>query len=92
LIALLKEVGTLLQITYQGEAINLQHQSNDVSISAETGMNFLVPSKVLEDAKGFNATNAGIERLDECNSIGKVLNEAFEQKKLRYFNSAYVCD
>ncbi len=43
-----------------------------------TGLDF-TQFKTLEEAKAA-AQKVGIERLDECQSIGKLLNEVFEQK------------
>lgn len=82
IVSVAQEVLGTLQITYQGEAINLTPPWRRVTmyqlVQEQTGIDFSA-CQSLEDAKAA-ATNAGIERLEECNSIGKVLNEAFEQK------------
>jgi lysyl-tRNA synthetase class 2 len=82
IVSVAQEVLGTLQITYQGEAINLTPPWRRVTmyelVQEQTGIDFSAYQS-LEDAKAA-ATNAGIERLEECNSIGKVLNEAFEQK------------
>lgn len=82
IVSVAQEVLGTLQITYQGEAINLTPPWRRVTmyqlVQEKTGIDFSA-CQSLEDAKTA-AANAGIERLDECNSIGKVLNEAFEQK------------
>ncbi|MBW4637217.1 MAG: lysine--tRNA ligase [Gloeocapsa sp. UFS-A4-WI-NPMV-4B04] len=82
IVSVAQEVLGTLQLTYQGEAINLTPPWRRVTmyelVQEQTGIDFSA-CQSLEDAKAA-ATNAGIERLDECNSIGKVLNEVFEQK------------
>jgi len=75
-----QEVLGTLKITYQGEAIDLTPPWRRVTmhelVQEKTGLDFNFPT--LEDAKAA-AKKAGIEGVDECDAIGKVLNEAFEQ-------------
>lgn len=82
IVSVAQEVLGTLQISYQGEAINLTPPWRRVTmyelVQEQTGIDFS-SFQSLNDAKA-TATNAGIERLEECDSIGKVLNEAFEQK------------
>jgi len=77
-----QEVLGTLQITYQGEAINLTPPWRRVTmhdlVQEQTGLDF-TQFKTLEDAKTA-AQNAGIEGLEDCQSLGKLLNECFEQK------------
>jgi lysyl-tRNA synthetase class 2 len=74
-------LGTL-QITYQGEAIDLTPPWRRVTmhelVQEKTGLDF-TQFKTLEEAKTA-ARQVGIEGVDECQSIGKLLNECFEQK------------
>jgi lysyl-tRNA synthetase class 2 len=77
-----KEVVGTLQITYQGEAIDLTPPWRRVTmhelVQEQTGLDFN-QFKTLEDAKTA-AQKAGIQGVEECQSIGKLLNECFEQK------------
>ncbi|MDX2100853.1 MAG: lysine--tRNA ligase [Leptolyngbyaceae cyanobacterium bins.59] len=74
-------LGTL-KITYQREEIDLTPPWRRVTmhelVKEKTGVDFTQFTDLAE-AKAA-ATQAGIHGLDECASIGKVLNEAFEQK------------
>jgi lysyl-tRNA synthetase class 2 len=74
-------LGTL-QITYQGEAIDLTPPWRRITmhelVQEKTGLDF-TQFKTLEEAKTA-ARQVGIEGVDECQSIGKLLNECFEQK------------
>jgi lysyl-tRNA synthetase class 2 len=74
-------LGTL-QITYQGQAIDLTPPWRKVTmhelVQEQTGLDFN-QFKTLEEAKT-SAQAAGLVNLDHCSSIGHVLNEAFEQK------------
>ncbi|NEP56054.1 MAG: lysine--tRNA ligase [Symploca sp. SIO2G7] len=74
-------LGTL-QITYQGEAIDLTPPWRKVTmhqlVKEQTGLDFQ-QFKSLEAAKG-EARKIGVEGLEECQSLGKLLNETFEQK------------
>jgi lysyl-tRNA synthetase, class II len=74
-------LGTL-QITYQGEAIDLTPPWRRVTmhelVQEQTGLDF-TEFKTLEEAKTA-AKKVGIHGVDECQSIGKLLNECFEQK------------
>jgi len=76
-----KEVLGTLQITYQSEVIDLTPPWRRVTmyelVQEKTGLDFSCFQN-LESAKAA-ARQAGIERVEECDSIGKVLNEAFEQ-------------
>jgi len=77
-----QEVLGTLQITYQGEAIDLTPPWRRVTmhelVQEKTGLDF-TQFKTLEEAKTA-ARQVGIEGVDECQSIGKLLNECFEQK------------
>jgi len=77
-----QEVLGTLQITYQGEAIDLTPPWRRVTmhdlVQEQTGLD-LTQFKTLEDAKTA-AQNVGIEGLEDCQSLGKLLNECFEQK------------
>ncbi len=74
-------LGTL-KIEYQGEPIDLTPPWRRVTmhdfVKELTGLDF-TQFKTLEEAKSA-AAKAGIADPDKCDSIGKVLNEAFEQK------------
>lgn len=77
-----QEVLGTLEITYQGEAISLKTPWRRAT------MHDLVKEYTELDFSQFNdvqaaknaARSAGIEDLDKCESIGHILNEAFEQK------------
>ncbi|PPS40631.1 lysine--tRNA ligase [Chroococcidiopsis sp. TS-821] len=89
-----QEVLGTLQITYQGEAIDLTPPWRRVTmhdlVKEVTGIDFATFS-TLEEAKTA-ATSAGID-VKECDSIGKVLNEAFEQKvESQLVQPTYVLD
>jgi lysyl-tRNA synthetase class 2 len=77
-----QEVLGTLQITYQGEAIDLTPPWRRVTmhdlVQEQTSLDF-TQFKTLEDAKTA-AQNVGIEGLEDCQSLGKLLNECFEQK------------
>lgn len=74
-------LGTL-QITYQGEAIDLTPPWRRVTmhelVQEKTGLDFN-QFQTLEEAKTA-AKNVGIQGVQDCQSIGKLLNECFEQK------------
>ena len=76
-----QEVLGTLQIIYQGEAIDLTPPWRRVTmhqlVQEKTGLDFS-SFQTLESAKAA-AREAGIEGVEECDSIGKLLNEAFEQ-------------
>ncbi len=76
-----QEVLGTLQITYQGEAVDLTPPWRRVTmhdlVQEKTGLDFN-SFQSLEEAKAA-ARQAGIEGVEECNSIGKALNEVFEQ-------------
>ncbi|OKH22887.1 lysine--tRNA ligase [Chroogloeocystis siderophila] len=89
-----QEVLGTLQITYQGEEIDLTPPWRRVTmhdlVKEVTGIDFAVFS-TLEEAKTA-AASAGID-VEECDSIGKVLNEAFEQKaESQLIQPTYVLD
>jgi lysyl-tRNA synthetase, class II len=77
-----KDVLGTLEITYQGEAINLTPPWRRVTmnelVQEKTGVDFS-QFKTVEEAKAA-AKAAGIEGIEDCESIGHILNEAFEQK------------
>ncbi len=76
-----QEVLGTLQITYQGTAIDLTPPWRRVTmheaVQEKTGIDFS-QFTTLEDAKAA-AVKAGMTNLDDVTSIGKLLNEAFEQ-------------
>ncbi|MBD2610573.1 MAG: lysine--tRNA ligase [Nostoc sp. ZfuVER08] len=77
-----QEVLGTLQITYQGESIDLTPPWRRVTmhdlVKEFTGLDFQ-SFQTLEEAKTASK-NAGLEAIDDVQSIGKLLNEAFEQK------------
>lgn len=76
-----QEVLGTLEINYQGQTIDLTPPWRRVTmhelVQEKTGLDFNC-FQTLESAKTA-AREAGIEGVEECNSIGKVLNQAFEQ-------------
>ncbi|WP_193197829.1 lysine--tRNA ligase [Nostoc sp. MG11] len=77
-----QEVLGTLQITYQGEPIDLTPPWRRVTmhdlVKEITGLDFN-SFQTLEEAK-VASKNAGLEAIEDVQSIGKLLNEAFEQK------------
>ncbi|MEA5571453.1 lysine--tRNA ligase [Calothrix sp. UHCC 0171] len=77
-----KDVIGELQITYQGEEVNLTPPWRRVTmhdlVKESTGLDFATFSTV-EEAK-VACKNADIPGVDECNSLGKLLVLAFEEK------------
>ncbi len=77
-----QEVLGTLQITYQGTAIDLTPPWRRVTmhelVQEQTGVD-LSQFISLEEAKQA-ASTAGVQGLADCSSIGRVLQEAFEQK------------
>lgn len=77
-----QEVLGTLKISYQGDLIDLTPPWRRVTmhelVQEKTGVDFS-QFPTLAAAKTA-ATEAGIHELDKCESIGKILNEAFEQK------------
>ncbi len=76
-----QEILGTLQISYQGQAIDLtppwrRITMND-AVKEQTGVDFSQFSS-LEEAKSA-AKAVGIKAIDDCDSIGRLLNEAFEQ-------------
>lgn len=71
-----------LEIEYQGDRINLntpwQRITMHEAVQSATGVDFTTLTS-LDEAKSA-ATAAGIQGVAELTSIGKILNEAFEQK------------
>ena len=74
-------LGTL-QITYQGQTIDLTKPWPRITmhqlVQEKTGLDF-TQFHTLEDAKAA-ARKIGIEGVEDCQSLGKLLNECFEQK------------
>ncbi|MDV2992603.1 MAG: Lysine--tRNA ligase [Chroococcidiopsis sp. SAG 2025] len=90
-----QEVLGTLQITYQGEAIDLTPPWRRVTMHAlvqeKTGLDFNAFSS-LDEAKAA-AKQAGIQAVEECTSIGKLLNETFEQScEATLIQPTYVID
>ncbi|BAY44786.1 lysyl-tRNA synthetase [Scytonema sp. HK-05] len=77
-----QEVLGTLQITYQGTPVDLTPPWRRVTmhdlVKEHTGLDFN-SFQTLEEAKAASK-NAGLEGVEDCSSIGKLLNEAFEQK------------
>ncbi|RAM49735.1 MAG: lysine--tRNA ligase [Hapalosiphonaceae cyanobacterium JJU2] len=77
-----QEIFSTLQITYQGQAVDLTPPWRRVTmhdlVQEYTGLDFR-SFQSLEAAKTVSK-NAGLEKIEDCPSIGKLLNEAFEQK------------
>jgi lysyl-tRNA synthetase class 2 len=77
-----QEVIGTLQITYQGETIDLTPPWRRVTmhelVLQETGLDFTQFNDI-EQAKAA-AQKVGIQGLDEVRSLGNLLNECFEQK------------
>ncbi|HEY9752421.1 MAG TPA: lysine--tRNA ligase [Coleofasciculaceae cyanobacterium] len=77
-----KEVLGTLHISYQGELIDLTPPWRRVTmhdlVLEKTGLDFAA-FQTLEEAKA-SVKDAGLEEVDACPSIGKLLNEAFEQR------------
>jgi lysyl-tRNA synthetase, class II len=77
-----QEVLGTLQITYQGTAIDLTRPWKRITmhdaVQEATGIDFATFTDL--DAAKAAAKAAGLHGIDDCPSIGKLLNEAFEQK------------
>ncbi|MDM9384353.1 lysine--tRNA ligase [Chlorogloeopsis sp. ULAP01] len=77
-----KEVLGTLQISYQGQIIDLTPPWRRITmhelVKEYTGLDFN-SFQTLAEAKAAGK-NAGLENTEDCPSIGKLLNEAFEQK------------
>lgn len=77
-----QEVLGTTQITYQGQAIELTAPWKRITmhdaVKEATGVDFAAFTDL--DAAKQAARAAGIHDIDDCPSIGKLLNEAFEQK------------
>jgi lysyl-tRNA synthetase, class II len=71
-----------LHVTYQDQAIDLTPPYRRVTmgdlVKEQTGLDFNQP-QTLEAAKSA-AKAAGLVDVDQCDSLGRLLNEAFEQK------------
>jgi lysyl-tRNA synthetase, class II len=90
-----QEVLGTLQITYQGETIDLTPPWRRVTmhdlVKEFTGLDFNSFSS-LEEAKTASK-NAGIPGIDEAQSIGKLLNLAFEEKvEVNLIQPTFVID
>jgi lysyl-tRNA synthetase, class II len=76
-----QEVLGTLQVTYQGEAIDLQapwkRMTMHDAVKAAIGVDFATFTDLASAQAAARA--AGIVNIDDCASIGKLLNEAFEQ-------------
>jgi len=74
-------LGTL-QITYQGEPIDLTPPWRKVTmhelVKEQTGLDFHQFENL--DAAKTEVRKVGVENLEQCQSLGKLLNETFEQK------------
>jgi lysyl-tRNA synthetase, class II len=77
-----QEVLGTLQITYQGTDIDLTRPWKRITmhdaVQEATGIDFATFTDL--DAAKAAAKAAGLHGIDDCPSIGKLLNEAFEQK------------
>ncbi|KAB8332616.1 lysine--tRNA ligase [Scytonema tolypothrichoides VB-61278] len=77
-----QEVLGTLQITYQGTPVDLtppwRRATMHDLVKEYTGLDFN-SFQSLEEAK-VASKNVGLENIEDCPSIGKLLNEAFEQK------------
>jgi lysyl-tRNA synthetase, class II len=71
-----------LEVEYQGQPINLQAPWKRITmhdaVKEATGLDFASFSDLASAKQAAKA--AGIHEIDDCPSIGKLLNEAFEQK------------
>ncbi len=87
-------LGTL-QINYQGQAVDLTTPWRRITmhdaVREQTGLDF-TQFATLEDAKAA-AKAAGLKDIDDIPSIGKLLNEAFEQKvEATLIQPTYITD
>lgn len=77
-----QEILGTLTLTYQGQTVDLTPPWRRVTmhdlVQEATGLNFSQVSSLAE-AKAA-AKQAGLQDVEDCESIGKLLNEAFEQK------------
>jgi len=77
-----REVLGTLQITYQGEAINLAPPWRRVTmhdlVQEQTGIDFN-QFQTVEEAKAA-AIEAGVLGVEDCQAIGHIVNEVFENK------------
>ncbi len=90
-----KDVIGRTEISYQGEKIDLSAPWRRVTMHAaveeKTGIDFSQLTDLAEAKKAAKA--AGIGDIDGCESIGHVLNEAFEQKvEATLIQPTYVID
>jgi lysyl-tRNA synthetase class 2 len=71
-----------LEVEYQGQSINLQAPWKRITmhdaVKETTGLDFAAFSDLASAKQAAKAM--GIHEIDDCPSIGKLLNEAFEQK------------
>jgi len=79
--AVAQEIVGTLQLSYQGQAVDLtppwRRATMHELVQESTGVDF-AQFQNLEDAKAA-AKAAGLKDIDKCDGIGRVLNEAFEQ-------------
>ena len=90
-----KDVVGTTEITYQGEKIDLgtpwRRVTMHAAVEEKTGIDFSQFTDLAEAKKAAEA--AGISDVDGCESIGHVLNEAFEQKvEATLIQPTYVVD
>lgn len=82
IVAAAQTVLDTLQVSYQGQPVDLTPPWRRITMHAavqeQTGVDFSQFTS-LEEAKAA-AKAAGIREIDDCDSIGRLLNEAFEQK------------
>lgn len=87
------EVLGTLEITYQGETINLTPPWRRITmhqlVQEQTGIDFT--SLTLLEATA-EASKAGIEGLEKCDSIGTLLNEVFELLEASLIQPTFVID
>ncbi|NJN31184.1 MAG: lysine--tRNA ligase [Synechococcales cyanobacterium RM1_1_8] len=89
-----KVIGSL-EVDYQGEPINLQAPWKRITmhdaVQEATGLDFAAITN-LDEAKAA-AKAAGIQGCGDLTSIGKILNEAFEQKvEARLIQPTFITD
>jgi len=82
IVAAAKDVLSTLQVTYQGEAIDLappwRRATMHDLVKEHTGLDF-TQFPTLEAARAA-AQQAGVPNVEKCPSIGKLLSETFEEK------------
>ncbi|HEY9631682.1 MAG TPA: lysine--tRNA ligase [Coleofasciculaceae cyanobacterium] len=82
IVAAAQDVLSTLQVTYQGEAIDLTPPWRRVTmhdlVKEHTGLDF-TQFQTLEEARAA-AQKVGVPNVEKCQSIGKLLSETFEEK------------